>query len=562
MEYIIGGIVIVILIYLTGYFFKKKYYKEVDRLEKWKMDILDRPVLDEMAKVKQLNMTGQTEELFERWRHEWDEIVTAELPNVEEFLFDAEESIDKYRFNKAKEALNSIESSLEKIEEQIKALLAEVNDLVGSEEKNRLEIDELKENYRENKKLLLAHRHTFGKAEGILEQKFDEANELFEQFAEKTEQGNYLEARELVFAIQKILDHLQESMTIIPDLLIECQSNLPSQIADLRDGYEEMREGGYILDHIQLEKDIEQFQKELDQVLESLYKAEVENIQKTVEDLKESIDLQYDLLEKEVHAKHNLQQQEPIVSERLYDSLESNKLLKGELEQICESYHVDLQDKEVQSKLEKAIASLIKKYDVLHHKIKGQGAAQTQLLEEFLQIKSNLDEILLEQEVFSEKLQALRKDEMTARETVAELKKTMAETIKYVSKSNIPGLSQEYKYLVSDSKESIENVIQKLEEKPLNIPTVQQYLEVAVMTVEKLADYTEEMIETIQLAEKVIQYGNRYRSSYPSIEKALQEAEQSFRGYDYKTALEQAASSIEEVDPGALKKIEELLKEE
>ncbi|MEW9110268.1 MAG: septation ring formation regulator EzrA [Cytobacillus gottheilii] len=562
MGYIIGGIVIVILIYLTGYFLKKKYYKEVDRLETWKMDIMDRPVLDEMAKVKQLNMTGQTEELFEGWRYNWDEIVTAELPNVEEYLFDAEESIDKYRFGKAKEALSAIESSLERIEEQIKALLVEVKDLVGSEEKNRLEIEELKENYRENKKLLLAHRHTFGKAEEVLEKQFDKAAELFEQFAEKTDQGNYLEAREVVLAIQEILDHLQQCMDSIPELLIECQSKLPSQMADLRDGYEEMREGGYILDHIQLEKDIEQFQQELDKLLESLYKAELDHVQSTVDDMRDSIDLLYDLLEKEVHAKHNLQQDEPLVRERLYDSLESNKDLKGELDEICESYHVDQQDKEIQIKLEKTLSALTKKYDVLHHKIKNQGSAQTHLLEEFLQIKSSLDEICLEQDVFSEKLQALRKDEMTARETVAELKKTMTEAVKLVTKSNIPGLSQEYKYLVHDTQESIENVMQKLEEKPLNIPTVQQYLEVAVMTVDKLAHYTEEMIETIQLAERVIQYGNRYRSSYPSIEKALQEAEQSFRSYDYKTSLEQAATSIEEVEPGALKKIEELVKEE
>ena len=46
---------------------KRKYYSEVDRYESWKIDIMNRPVLDEMSKVKQLNMTGQTEELFERW---------------------------------------------------------------------------------------------------------------------------------------------------------------------------------------------------------------------------------------------------------------------------------------------------------------------------------------------------------------------------------------------------------------------------------------------------------------------------------------------------------------
>ena len=45
----------------------------------------------------------------------------------------------------------------------------------------------------------------------------------------------------------------------------------------------------------------------------------------------------------------------------------------------------------------------------------------------------------------------------------------------------------------------------------------------------------------------------------PSVDKGLYEAEQFFRSFQYKKAFEQAASSIEKVDPNALKKIETLL---
>ena len=57
------------------------------------------------------------------------------------------------------------------------------------------------------------------------------------------------------------------------------------------------------------------------------------------------------------------------------------------------------------------------------------------------------------------------------------------------------------------------------------------------------------------LAEKAIQYGNRYRSQYPSVAKGLTDAENAFRHYEYQEALEQAAASLESIDPGALKKI-------
>ena len=71
-----------------------------------------------MQKVKQLNMNGQTEEHFERWRNEWDEIVTGQLPDLEELLLDTEEYIDKYRFKKAKAVQIEIEKVLTNTEKK------------------------------------------------------------------------------------------------------------------------------------------------------------------------------------------------------------------------------------------------------------------------------------------------------------------------------------------------------------------------------------------------------------------------------------------------------------
>jgi septation ring formation regulator len=561
MEYIIGGIVIAIALFLTGYLMKKKYYKEIDRLEGWKMDITDRPVLDEMSKVKQLNMTGQTEELFERWRNEWDDIVTGQLPGVEELLFDAEEYIDRYRFKKAKEVQQAIEESLAGIEDKIKSLLAEINELVGSEEKNRTEIDELKDLYRECKKALLAHRHTYGKAETILGSQLDEAYAKFQDFEDRTANGDYLQAREIVLTIQTQLDSIQKKMEAIPDLLVDAGSNIPSQLLEVREGFREMEQQGYILGHVEVEKETESLEKKAAEYLAMIERTETVEAHEGLEDIKQRIDALYDLLEKEVYARKFIQSHDEKVRTELYNAKDANFMLKKELGIVQQSYHLQEKDEETHSLLETKLTKLFKRFEILEHKISNQSSAHSVLGEELEYIKNELEVLSDEQVHFAEKLQALRKDELSAREKVKEISKKLSETIRLVSKSNIPGLSQNYRYLMEDTKESIQNVIDKLDEKPLDIPAVQQYLEIAVMTVDKAADSTAEMIETVQLAEKVIQYGNRYRSKYPSIAKALREAEDSFRNYNYKEALEQAASSIEEIEPGALKRIEEMIGE-
>ncbi|MEH7176510.1 septation ring formation regulator EzrA [Neobacillus vireti] len=555
MKFIIGFIILLLALFVLGYFIKKKYFKEMDRLEAWKIDLFNRPILDEMSKVKQLNMTGQTEELFEGWRNQWDDIVTVKLPDLEEMLFDAEEYIDKYRFKKAKGIQRDINDKLLATENEINKIVEELHELVGSEEKNRIEIEQLKELYRETKKTLLAHRHSFGKSEKYLETQLDDVTKKFHEFDEKTELGNYLEARELVLSIHDQLITIKNNMDLIPQLLIECQSLIPSQLSDIQDGYREMNEKGYYLNHLQLEQEIESLRENLTKFLGFIEETKIEEAQEGIGEVKERIDILFDLLEKEVNAKHFILQNEKGMSGLLTSVLEEHDHLSSEVKHVQESYHLTDSDFEIQRHLESQLSTVTKHYEILMEKINLNETALTALCEELKDIKMHIEMIQEEQESFGLKLQALRKDEFEARETLRDLTKKVGETIRLVSKSNIPGLPEDYKYLFEDTNESIQNVKQQLQEKPLNVSALNQYLEIAVLTVEKLSNSTMELIENVILAEKAIQYGNRYRSQYPSIAKGLGDAEHAFRHYEYQEALEQAAASLESIDPGALKKI-------
>lgn len=561
MEFIIIGLILILCLYIVGIFVKRRYYKEIDRLETWKIDIMNRPILEELSKVKQLNMTGETETLFEEWRNQWDEIAGTRLPNVEEYLFDAEEYIDKYRFRKAKEVQQTIDKYLTETEENIEALVKEINDLVGSEEKNRNEIEELREIYRLSRKNLLAHRHNYGCAETSLEASLDEISLLFEQFEEKTENGDYLKARETVLLIKSLLHDVSHKMEIIPNLLIECQSKIPLQLDELKEGYQEMSRQGYILEHIPVGKEIEKIRKRLEIYLQYLEKSETDEVVEGIDEIKDSINLLYDLLEEEVHAKQFVHENKDITLEMLKLAGKACEEVKAETETVLQSYHLSEENLDEQSQFDKRLAQLVKQFDLLEHKIKNDKIAHTLLRDELIEMSQQLEAIDTEIADFSKRLKALRKDELAAREKVSELSKGISEVIKSVRTSNIPGMSEKHVYLLKDARESISKVKEKLEVQPLDIPDVQQFLEIAVMTVEKAIEQTTELVETAILAEKIIQYGNRYRSRFPSVRKGLEEAEVFFRGYDYQAALERAATCIEEVEPDALKRIEKLLNE-
>lgn len=562
MNYIIGVVGIIICLFVAGYFIKRRYYSVVDELENWKIDIMNRPVLEELAKVKQLNMIGQTEELFEKWRSDWDEIITVQLPDIEEMLFDTEEYIDKYKFSKAKQTQNEIKVKMENMESKIETMLKELHNLVESEEKNRTEIETLKESYRESKKTLLAHRHSFGEAEKKIEELLKEVATSLSEYEEKTNNGDYLEAREIVNKTEDLLSVITHLIKTIPPLLIECQKKLPDQVNELKEGYEDMLQQGFILEHIQLEIEVMEIENELENSYNLLRDANVESVQATFEEIQDKLDLLYDLLEKEVIARNYWNKNLFPTKQSLENIKEGNDRLQVEVSLLQRSYNLNNEYLELQYKLEKRIKHMYKQYELLEHKLANESAAHTILSEELKVLKEQLDSLSTEQEELFGNLQALRKDEVTAHEKVQGLSKAVSKAIRGVSNSNLPGVTEEYKQLLNEAKESILRVKNLLEEQPLDIPTVQVYMEEAETKVNTLVHATEELIETVLLAEKVIQYGNRYRRKYPSVERGLSDAEKAFRKYDYKEALEHAASSIEAIEPGSIKRMEQWITEQ
>lgn len=555
MEFVLGFVILILAFFLIGYFFKKKRYTDIDHLEEWKMQIMNRPVLEELLKVKQLNMTGETEKLFEKWRNDWDEIVAIQMPDVEELLFDAEECIDKFRFKQSSEIQKEIKDKLSKIEISIKKILDELNELVGSEEKNRLEIEELKESYRVAKKHLLAHGHNFGKAADRLERELESMLEYFKLFGDATESGNYLQAREYVLKIKTIVADVNEKMRLIPELLVECQSTLPSNIAELTEGVNEMVEKGYVLEHLDYPAIAIKMEQQIETYVDFLEKAEIVDVVKGVEEIRENISVLYDMLEKEVNSKLYINQAKNDIQENVSKVSFENEKLKAEISTIRNSYHITEEEIEIQRKLEKQIASINRQSEQLNANLENDQFSYSILAERMKELEQLLIDAKNEQTVFLQKLHDLRKDELESRGKMKELRTKLQQSAKWIKQYNVPGVPEDYKELISEAKEALDDVEEKLKETPLDMTSVQIFLEKAVSSTEKFEEMTKELIENMMLAEKVIQYANRYRSRYSGVQSVLQSAEEKFRKYEFAAALEEAAAVLEKIEPGILKEM-------
>ncbi|ANU23706.1 septation ring formation regulator EzrA [Planococcus donghaensis] len=562
MEYIIIAVIILLAVTIIGFMFRKKHLAEIERLEQLKLQIQNKPILEELTKVKQLNMNGQTEEMFERWRNVWTEIMDVHIPKIDASLYDAEEAINRFRFNKASKLEQETEMKIDSVDQQMNSILVELEELIGSEEKNRSEIDLLQEKYRRARKNLLAHQQSYGAAGEPLERKLESFIPLFDEYEKLTAEGNYLKAREIVIGLSAEGEEAFLLVDDIPSLLADIQTKIPSYIAELRQGKSEMEENSYYLGHLELTLQLDEIEEELEVLKENIANLEMTQTKIAVEKIKDRIDSFYEMLEKEVEAKMYVDEHRVDTERHLEVVARDTKEMEEESRYVQHSYKISESEAAIPKSCMDKMEQLAKRFELLMTRLEEDQSAYSSLQEELVHIREDLSIVDSTQIDFMTSLKSLRIEENKAREKVALLKRKLQETDRLLHKANIPGIPEDMDVRLEEAEEHLFVTMQTLREVPLNIKLVHSYLEQAEQSIEDGHAKAVEMVENVLLIERIIQYGNRYRKSNLQLDAKLEEAEESFRQLRYTKALEEAATAVENFEPGSMKRIEVLVKED
>jgi len=352
------------------------------------------------------------------------------------------------------------------------------------------------------------------------------------------------------------LDEVKEKLEKIPQIRIQLTSELPKKLTQLESDIHEMKAKGFFIEQASFQKEIERIRGLISEELKRVESDNLAQTEETIAECHQRIEALYDLLMKEAEAKRNVITKQSALAKEL-EALEQTIVdLKKEVEIVLERYRIDDKDLKSQANLEKRAEQLRAKFDSVKEAIDEKTQSYTSAQRMLEEIEDKAKEIQSLSEEYAAMLQNLRKDELEAKETIQLLLKQLFNAKRSIQRYNLPGVPENFFLSVEDAEEKISDVEDKLQESPLDIPAINYALKQALKAVESCLKLTEEMIETSLLSEKLIQYGNRYRSLDPVLDKSLKEAEMAFRRYDYATALEIAARAIEPIDPDALKQIQ------
>lgn len=556
MAVVIGVILAVIVVLTIALILRKRIYDQVDHLENWKMDITDRDVAKQIGKIKALNLSGETQEKFEIWKDRWEEIVTKSIPKTEKYLIEAEEAADRFRMKKAKDVLKDGEAHLQKVEDEIKKIMKELEELLTSEQAGREGAEELKPEIKGLKSMLSQSRYQYGKAEKYFDEALDQCEQALKQYEEMVESGNYLEANKAIQALKEETENLSDKLDSFPELLKHAKQEVPSQLTNLSSGMKEMREDGYRIKHLGFEKEIITYQEQLKDLVEQLEKADMTDVEKQLQQIEARILEMYEALEEEAVARNYIEQQSPDYEEAVQQIAATYEMAKLEIDEIKKAYYVEANDMEKFLSIGKSINSLKEDLNGLKEGLQDDKKSHAELKKKIEEGFERISDLESQQKSFEKSIANLRKDELEARDALVAMRGQLTDLNRRLKKSNIPGVPSYIWTEFETAFQKNEQVMRELETYPLDMNNVQHALMEAKKSVEQAGEKVDMMLDQANLTEQVIQYANRYRSKYDALDNKLKESERLFRNYEYELSLEHAVKAVEEIDPGALKKIE------
>ncbi|TSB48066.1 septation ring formation regulator EzrA [Alkalicoccobacillus porphyridii] len=554
---IITILALVVIAYIFGMYIRKNVYKDVDKLEEKKNGIMSRPIPEEIAKVKQLQMAGETEQKFELWRNDWDEIIGQIMPDVEETLFDIEEYANKYQIKKAKELARTTTDRLESIDTQLDIMVDEIEQLVTSEQKNRAEIGELREKYSSLSSELLKKRGSFNEAIQKLDENMDIVKKGLNSFDEATKEGSYLQARQELLSLKETLLDVEIQAERIPKLMVQIRTTIPGEIKNLEAGIADMQEKGYQLEPLVLEPKLQEMKKEADDILKDLENLQTEKAEERINSIHQQIEQIYDTLDEEVQSKQQTLEKLPHLKHQLELTGKALHKLLQELSHVQQSYRLSKEDVDSQEGLSKQMTEMSKQLQVIVDVTENEKQTFTSIFEMVKEWEGRLQELTEQIKQSSGKLYELREEEMKAKETISRLRAVMLEGKRVLRKSNIPGLPARALERLEEGDQQIQEAVDLLNQVPLEMIHVNEKVENAISIIEENDELISETIKSAQLAERVIQYSNRYRNRSEETRGLLNQAERLFRHYEYDEAIECAVRAVEPFEKGVVERVSE-----
>ena len=552
--YIVIVIIVIVILNLLQNKRNKKYKTILDKLEVEKNVIDSTPISSEISKIKTFLKNDKLDANLSNWEDRFKDIRSNQIPKITDMILEADYSLKQQDYKSTVFKIARLEMEIYKVRTNAEILLDEIKEITSSEERNRAIIIKFKTLYRELYDKFDKNKLEYGEISNSIILQFENISKRFEAFEITMENNEYTEVTKIIKSIDEMLKHMQIVIEEVPSIVLMATNIIPKKINELTSIYHEMVSEGYPLDYLNVDYNVEEANKKLNDIMD---RTKVLNLEDNLFELKvllEYFDSLFNDFEKEK------------ADRRIYDELneafvnKNNKInglvddIFSQIDDIKKAYNLSNNDISLLNEVKNELNNLNNDYDILKEHTGNNTFAYSKLIKEIEGLSLRLNNIEERLDNSLDALGSMKEDELRARQQLEEIKSILKDSKNKIREYNFPIIPQYYYTQLNEASSAIKDIVDELEKKPITISVLNTRVDTARDLVLKLYGATKELLKTAMFAEMAIVYGNRYRV-IEDTNKNLTYSEILFYKGEYQKSLELTINCLNKIEPGIYNKL-------
>ena len=520
-------LVVIIIVVLVRNTRKTKFAKQIEDINVRFNAIKTIPLAFKLNKAQAMARRNKdTAEQIESYYKQYEN-TQRDIDSINDMLVEIDDDFANHNYKSLKSLLSETEDFIAETEKEVTQIDKFLEQFADKENQQREFSTRLKERYLEVKMKVNEHSNSFSIAYDGVSRKLEAIEDKFSQSEEWLYANDYVQAQNIMDEIDVDIENIKKVCAELPDLVKEAKGVLPVLLEEIDRQYALARQRGVYLAHVDIDKRIEEAKKSLNEATRDLMNANTDGIGEKLVSIKKELNEILSSIESET-ADFNAVKN---ISDEVARNISEVKYL---LNYINTAYQKDASRfdmNEAKVSVEKA-----------DNNVKINQSRQIALLGSFdhnelpaSKIKEDFSKLLKEVEednkllsIYKKKIDKNSNDEQRARTQLVKLQVVLNEIEVKVNEYHLPAIAASYREDLKKGRGKVARIKELLEEIPLNIEELNKVLDESIDYIYTFYNNVNNIVGMAIMVENAIVFGNKYRSTYPEVDRDLSNAEFSY----------------------------------
>ena len=532
----------------------RKAKEELDRFENKYAELKGIPLSFKLNKATALSKVNKSiAENIQDYQNRFDS-VQEKLKEFSALLAELDDLVYSKKIKKANAKMEELEPVSISCETAIKEVDALFDEVLEQENMQRSNINVLKNNFREYKKLLMNNRGSYRQSVECLDDKIVQIENMFSIFEEWMFASEFNKAGDKQEEIRENMNELKKYLDVLPSLYEKATIVIPNREEDVALAFTQASKRGVYLAHLDVKKNLEVISDIVSDVLAKLSECNLENVDEMMEDCEVRLNQMEQSIAKEESSFDIVNEKITVLFTRIKELNVNVQSIKDVYSKVNERFgfeNLSGKLKEMDAKLDGLNEQRFNLENVLGH----ESVPYSTLLISYDEVAKETSKLESEAKELKTKLDNATSDEQRAKKQLIKLQLLLNEMKNKIMKYRLPSIDEKFESDIRDAQVYIVEIRQYLDETPLNVEGLNKKLQEAIDYIYTLFNSVNNLVGMADMVESAILFGNKYRSEYPEIDSELTRAELCFTNGQYTKSLKIAISAIEKLHPGAYEKL-------